>query len=429
MLAIEATTADTFRFPDTAAMASALVSYSDLDHRWGAAEAHGDLIVAGATASTISREWVANHYRWIVWKLASLERSFPQKFGQKLCRPDSVLNQLRYRYEREVNLGERSALRKITEKDDTPARELVLCVWDIVTSETTSSPSFASCLRLTDGWYSLNAHIDSHLAALVANAKIFVGQKLRLWGAELVGLSDPCPPLETPDDVWLKLTVNGTHRAPWDSKLGYQKRSPTRPVSLAGIYMKGGVIPCVDVVVMRCYPIRFQDVLPSGQKVVMNQVEKEQLDRGRRDEAQRKVDSLTSESSRTGTSHQAEIETVLEESRLRVRSSFSFSSSSRASPIDTFFFRLQEREESMFFKVRLCDYPLTEAPGDKQCILTLWRPTDDDMRTFTEGKRLRVSSHFCFLLLSFILFFLYFFFFFFFFFFLTHHFLRARYTP
>ena len=29
----------------------------------------------------ISSAWVANHYRWIVWKLAAMEVSFPHQFG------------------------------------------------------------------------------------------------------------------------------------------------------------------------------------------------------------------------------------------------------------------------------------------------------------------------------------------------------------
>jgi len=29
----------------------------------------------------ISSAWVNNHYRWIVWKLAAMEVSFPHQFG------------------------------------------------------------------------------------------------------------------------------------------------------------------------------------------------------------------------------------------------------------------------------------------------------------------------------------------------------------
>lgn len=41
---------------------------------------------------------------------------------------DRVLEQLKYRYEREINLAQRSALKKILEKDEASARYMILCV-------------------------------------------------------------------------------------------------------------------------------------------------------------------------------------------------------------------------------------------------------------------------------------------------------------
>jgi hypothetical protein len=184
---IQATTAADFRFPDVFSMSSN-VTFSEIDKRWGVAEAYKDLIATpGANPNMISPEWVKNHFRWIVWKLAATERSFPEKFGQQLCQPDNVLNQLRYRYEREINLAQRSALKKITEKDDVSTRELVLCVWDIVLNHSPPQTSSADAclLRLTDGWYSLDARVDSYLLSLVQSSKIFVGQKLKIFGAEV----------------------------------------------------------------------------------------------------------------------------------------------------------------------------------------------------------------------------------------------------
>jgi len=35
-------------------------------------------------------EWVRAHYRWIVWKLAAMERAFPSVFGGKTLTPDKV---------------------------------------------------------------------------------------------------------------------------------------------------------------------------------------------------------------------------------------------------------------------------------------------------------------------------------------------------
>ena len=35
----------------------------------------------GVDPKLISHDWVYNHYRWIVWKLAAMEVAFPRQFG------------------------------------------------------------------------------------------------------------------------------------------------------------------------------------------------------------------------------------------------------------------------------------------------------------------------------------------------------------
>ncbi|OXB58071.1 hypothetical protein ASZ78_008411 [Callipepla squamata] len=72
----------------------------------------------GVDPKLITEAWVYNHYRWIVWKLAAMEVSFPHKFANRCLTPETVLLQLKYRYDLEVDKSKRSAIKKITERDD-----------------------------------------------------------------------------------------------------------------------------------------------------------------------------------------------------------------------------------------------------------------------------------------------------------------------
>lgn len=51
----------------------------------------------GVDPKLISRVWVYNHYRWIIWKLAAMEFAFPKKFANRCLNPERVLLQLKYR--------------------------------------------------------------------------------------------------------------------------------------------------------------------------------------------------------------------------------------------------------------------------------------------------------------------------------------------
>nr|DBA32609.1 TPA: hypothetical protein GDO54_000387 [Pyxicephalus adspersus] len=51
----------------------------------------------GVDPKLISPEWVYNHYRWIVWKLAAMEVMFPDMFASRCLTPERVLLQLKYR--------------------------------------------------------------------------------------------------------------------------------------------------------------------------------------------------------------------------------------------------------------------------------------------------------------------------------------------
>lgn len=143
----------------------------------------------GVDVELIPEHWIENHFKWIVWKLASMERCFHDVFDNYL-RPENIISQLKYRYDREIDRSERSALKKILELDDTAAKRTVLCVANI----------FRLCdgkneLELTDGWYSIRTNIDVALNSQVEEGIIRIGTKLMIFGAQLLNCQG-CSPLE-----------------------------------------------------------------------------------------------------------------------------------------------------------------------------------------------------------------------------------------
>ncbi|KAM4589942.1 breast cancer type 2 susceptibility protein [Fundulus diaphanus] len=236
---------------------------------------------AGVDPKLISEQWVYNHYRWIVWKQASMERSFPAAMGSLCLTPEQVLLQLKYRYDVEVDHSRRPALRKIMERDDTPAKTLVLCVCDVVSrghslnaqsrsntkttqsAETKAETPFA-VIWLTDGWYAIKAQLDEPLTAMLHKGLLAVGGKLMIHGAQLVGSQDACSPLEAPDSLMLKICANSTRRARWDAKLGFHRDPRPFLLPLSCLFSNGGPVGCVDIIVLRSYPMQWMERKSDG---------------------------------------------------------------------------------------------------------------------------------------------------------------------
>ena len=51
-------------------------------------------------------------------------------------------------------------------------------------------------IELTDGWYGIKARLDQPLTKLLIDGKIIIGQKLCIFGAELIGPTDAVSPLD-----------------------------------------------------------------------------------------------------------------------------------------------------------------------------------------------------------------------------------------
>ncbi|XP_010037674.2 protein BREAST CANCER SUSCEPTIBILITY 2 homolog B isoform X2 [Eucalyptus grandis] len=238
------------------------------------------LVQSGASTQHISKGWVTNHYRWIIWKLASYERYYPATTG-KFLTTTNVLEELKYRYEREINHGHRSAIKRILEGDASPAAMLVLCVSAIHADDNLKTPSSttpsngtlnnnAMRLELTDGWYSVDALLDDLLSKHLMEKKIYIGQKIRIWGARLGGWAAPVSPLEETRTVTLLLHANGTYRAHWADRLGFCKGAGA-PLAFRCIKSNGGPIPMTLVGVTRIYPILYRERFCSGDSIVRSE--------------------------------------------------------------------------------------------------------------------------------------------------------------
>jgi hypothetical protein len=172
----------------------------------------GYLLTASQSNSS-GLAWLDNHWVWVAWKLASLDRyamaeasssaSSVPKHTRRLTYAN-ILQQIAHRIHRELELSHRSSLKLIYERDIAPNRFMVLCVSAI---DAPTSDNVPLKIELTDGWYSIPAMLDLPLTSLVVEGKIAIGHKLSICMAELVGGSEGCSPLEE-NSMSLKMYVS-----------------------------------------------------------------------------------------------------------------------------------------------------------------------------------------------------------------------------
>nr|XP_021397545.2 breast cancer type 2 susceptibility protein [Lonchura striata domestica] len=256
----------------------------------------------GVDPNLITEAWVYNHYRWIVWKLAAMEVSFPHEFANRCLTPEMVLLQLKYRYDLEVDKSKRSAIKKIMERDDAAGKTLVLCISKIISLNTVVSPSSsnknmeskkaAALIEVTDGWYGIRALLDPPLKAFLDRRQLTVGQKIIVHGAELVGPQNGCTPLEAPDSLMLKISANSTRRVRWYTKLGFHRDPRPFPVPLSSLYSEGGAVGCIDVVIQRTYPIQWMEKTSAGSYVFRNSRAEEREAAKHAEDQQKKLEAL-----------------------------------------------------------------------------------------------------------------------------------------
>ncbi|XP_023635937.1 protein BREAST CANCER SUSCEPTIBILITY 2 homolog B isoform X2 [Capsella rubella] len=237
------------------------------------------LAQSGASTQHASRKWVTNHYRWIVWKLACYEIYYPAKCRGNFLTVTNVLEELKYRYEREVNHGHYSAIKRILSGDAPASSMMVLCISAInpnTNNDSQNTHGSDSCsnvkVELTDGWYSMNAALDVVLTKQLNAGKLFVGQKLRILGAGLSGWATPTSPLEavTSSTICLLLNINGTYRAHWADRLGFCKEVGV-PLAFNCIKCNGGPVPKTLAGITRIYPILYKERLGEKKSIVRSE--------------------------------------------------------------------------------------------------------------------------------------------------------------
>jgi breast cancer 2 susceptibility protein len=228
------------------------------------------LCCQGCDKTLVTEKWIKNHYRWIVWKLAAMERRFPEQLGGQYLTFSHVLSQIKGRYEKELCRANRPAVRKILNRDVSPCVPIILCVSQILRFKSKEGIEEIR-LEASDGWYALSAMLDGILSNLVDSGKIRVGSKLMICNAQLVGSEDGIDPLD--DDyhsdrrscrLVLQITANNTRLARWDAKLGFvhpkytaQQGGSILIKNLSGIFPDGGTIPVIDLVICKRYPRMF----------------------------------------------------------------------------------------------------------------------------------------------------------------------------
>ncbi|GAA5914284.1 hypothetical protein JCM5296_007234 [Sporobolomyces johnsonii] len=212
----------------------------------------------------VTLPWVKNHWSLVVWKLACYVRSRPD-LKDEWWRFEMVLDQLRYRYEREINLAHRSAIKRIQEQDSPASLPMVLCVSQIRWGDPSEdfdgadTPLTIVGLELTDGWYRIRTNVDATLKSACERGKIVLGAKIAVMGAKLENpRGEGIDVLQALGRSSLVISGNSTSLAPWHATLGFCRERFV--AGFESLTSGGGLVPLVDVVVDKIYPCGYMDL-------------------------------------------------------------------------------------------------------------------------------------------------------------------------
>ncbi|KAG0002160.1 Breast cancer 2, early onset [Entomortierella chlamydospora] len=369
---------------------------------WGVDEAYQGLTTRGAVPHLLSNVWLKNHYGLIVWKLACYVRSWPEHFISSKATlsspkmsplpwfsPTKVLDQLAYRYEREVNRAERSALRRIVEGDDSAAKHMVLCIASITREYSEEINQDVWRVTVTDGWYVLPATLDACLIRVLERGKrLKVGSKLHVCRAKLSGAENGVAILELAGagalttSVSIVLQANSTKLAGWDTKLGFQRTPLLWTTYLGSILPEGGLVPGLDVIVLRKYPVTYLETLADGTtKIKRTAREEEKAVEAHREQIQKQYQDIVLQVEREfGIGSQADQGMIQEQIQSRAGELLQAG--------------ITTRNVMPFFSIRVGNYVSDDAKysgngQNQEALVTFWH---SDHTPYQEGHRVRMTS-------------------------------------
>ncbi|MBW0484860.1 hypothetical protein O181_024575 [Austropuccinia psidii MF-1] len=290
-------------------------NFNALTEPFGAIQALGELLESGSTITRTSPKWVANHWGLIVWKLAGIVRWQPDCLS-RVWKPSNVIQQLKYRYQREFVMGHQSIIKRIIEHECPTSLPMCLVIVGIhrrplpkrlsgLNNPNTPSLGDKYVLELSDGWYKIKATVDPVIERVIKRGGLKVGYKLALSGivSELSAVVKAKAPQtaskssaiaeaqENSDEPRLYLEGNSTARAKWHESLGF--RYPPWFATLRSLTHDGGRIPMMDIVIIDIAPLMF--ISDDGKMGRWGEVEERMLQAAWEAERAREAERVTVE--------------------------------------------------------------------------------------------------------------------------------------
>jgi hypothetical protein len=321
-------------------------------------------------------DWVKHQYRMIIFKLSKYELMFPCLFTNRLVCSEGIYERLCSRYKKEFIQKKWSCIHEIFMLEVHCSHSMTLLVSNITDSDT---------VELTDGWYTINAKLDSLLTQKVSEEKLFIGTKIRVSMCQMQNLQAPGHPLEIAKEVFISLNYNAVFPARWDAKLGFTS-NPVPLVSLGQIQPSGGLIPSTMVLVERQYPLVYMETLEDGSKKFRNQQAEDEAQDRYDCERQKLHDQVLQQMQR----EYSEEDCCDPDQVAKMQHDFDLRRDRVFREKGVF-----ERKVSMMMKLRVSQVDARDESSSeerKRGTVTVWRPSEELRQVLSPGRIMKVTN-------------------------------------